>query len=270
MANPYIFFCDIDGTLIRGKMQLPQRVKDAARRFAEAGGKLALATGRSHVSTDWLARELEVEMPCILFSGAVIYDFREQRLVHGTPLPKSVLSALEEVLARYPDVSLQAYGLDRIYLLNVNDHFMKKGVQEEIEPSLSSLEDASRDAVYKLVMASPDPGRLEAVGKALFSGPQYHFAFASRHFAEVVSSGAEKGAAARRLAEQYGVPMARTFAAGDAMTDYPLLTVCAYGFAPVDAAQKLLDLADCHIPLCEDGGMEQAFDEAVRIMGEKG
>lgn len=270
MTKPHIFFSDIDGTLIRGKMQLPRQVRDAARRFTEAGGMLTLATGRAHVSTDWLARELDIRLPCVLFSGAVIYDFADQRLVHGTPLPESVLSALEEVLARFPDVSLQAYALDRIHLLNVNDHFLKKGVQEEIEPARSSLDEVARDTIYKLVMASPEPERLEALGKALFAGSQYHFAFASEHFAEVVNSGAEKGAAARRLAERLGVPMERTFAAGDAMTDYPLLTVCGYGFAPVDANRELLAIADSRIPICEEGGMELAFDEAIRVMNRNG
>jgi hydroxymethylpyrimidine pyrophosphatase-like HAD family hydrolase len=117
-----------------------------------------------------------------------------------------------------------------------------------------------------LVLTCPDVDALQECGETVFGASGYHFAFASRHFAEVVAAGAEKGAAARLLAGRLGVPMSHTMGAGDAMTDYPMLKACALAFVPEDAPGSLLDIAAFVMPCCENGGLEQAFAHALSVM----
>lgn len=263
----YLFFSDIDGTLLRGDSGIPAGVKAAARRFADAGGILTLCTGRSWISTAWVAKEMDIRVPCVLFTGAVLYDFTKGEIVDGTPLGPSIMPRLERTLAEYPELSVMAYTADRIYLLRNTATLAAKGVREEIEPRISSLDEVRGD-IYKIVMSSPDVSRLRECGEKVYGDPGLYFAFASRHFGEVVAAGADKGGAARRLAAKLGVPMTRTFAAGDAMTDYALFKACAFAFATADAPDDLMRACHAKIPLCEQGGMEHAFDRAVQLMRE--
>lgn len=264
----YLFFSDIDGTLLRGKAPIPDSVKAAAKRFADAGGMLTLCTGRSHLSTERIAREMDVGLPCILYSGAVLYDFNGQGFVSGTPLPDSILDLLAEILRRYPGFSVQAYSGERVYLLQDSELLRLKGVREEIEPQTTPVTDI-KTSLFKIVLTSEDIPRLKECGETLFDRGQYHFAFASRHFAEVVAAGAGKGTAVRELARRLNIPMSNTFAAGDGMTDYPMLQACACSFAMTDAPKALHDICDYVLPSCAEGGMSRGFDIAVDRMTGK-
>lgn len=262
--KPSLFFCDIDGTLLRGKMPIPEKVKEAARRYGATGGRVVLCTGRSPVSTAAIAAEMEVDGPCIVHSGAMLYDFANDRPLRGVAMPDSVREILREMVDGYPEISVQACTADRTYLLRSNEVLRSRGVQEDLERDESALESV-RGAIYKIVMTCPDRELLQSCGDKLFAGDEYTFAFASRRFAETVSSGSDKAAAARTMAEEMGVPMEHTFAAGDAMTDYPMLRQCGHSFAPSDAVEEVLRVCDTVIPTCEEGGMEQAFLQAAAM-----
>ncbi len=265
----HLFFSDIDGTILRGASRLPQTVIHAAEKFQQAGGGIVLATGRAAVSTRRIAEELAVTLPCILLTGSLTYDFRSRATLDSLPLPENALELAGEILARYPAFALMAYAGERIYLLRSNAHLLRRGVREEIPAASSSLLDI-QEKLAKLVLVSEDAEALRECGEKLCSGPGFHFAFASRHFAEIVRTGADKGSAARRLADRLGVSMANTFAAGDAMTDYPLLAACGHGFATADAPEELRSLARHVIPVCEEGGLAEAFGKALEIIENPG
>jgi len=92
------------------------------------------------------------------------------------------------------------------------------------------------------------------------------FAFSSTHFAEVVPAGAGKDNAMKALSELYDVPLSRFFAAGDGMTDLPMIELGGYSFAPVTAPKLILDKCGMIIPSCEEGGMETAFKYARNVI----
>ena len=100
------------------------------------------------------------------------------------------------------------------------------------------LEDVKGE-ILKLVIAGDDIRELEALGREVFSGEEYKFAFASRHFTEVVSSRAGKDAAMKKLAEIMEIPVGEFFAAGDSMTDLPMLKLAGTSFAPEDAMEAV-------------------------------
>ncbi len=265
----HLFFTDIDGTLVRGAAAIPPSVKKAAAKFQTAGGGIVLATGRAAVSTRPIARELALALPCILLTGSLTFDFRRNETVDSLPLPETALALAEEILALYPAFALMAYGRERIYLLRSNAHLMRRGVRAEI-PADSAVPADIKEELGKLVLVSEDSEALRECGEKLCAGSEFHFAFASRHFAEIVRAGADKGSAAQRLATRLGVRMANTFAAGDAMTDYPLLAACGHGFATADAPAELRALAEKVIPVCEEGGLAQAFEQAADIITRSG
>ena len=117
-----------------------------------------------------------------------------------------------------------------------------------------------------MVLTCDDVERLCECKESLFSSGKYIFAFASTHFAEVVPQGAGKGIAMEIMSKSYNVPLSSFFAAGDAMTDLPMIELAGYSFAPSTSPQSLLDVCNMVIPPCEEGGMEKAFDTARELM----
>ncbi len=261
----HLFFCDIDGTLLHGASGIRDEVKERAREFRRAGGLVTLCTGRSPRSTRWVAEEMDIDLPCILNDGAMLYDFRKDAVISGTTLPRPVIDRLPGVAEEFPGFSMQAYGDTRIYRLRSNPMFLERGVQEEIEPNESTFDEVSED-IFKIVMASPDREALSRCCDKHFHDDLCHYAFASRHFVEVVARGVGKDKAALALAEQLGVPVSRTFAAGDGGTDVPLLQRVPHAYIPETAATAVRAVGGTIIPAAVDGGMAVAFADALAAM----
>ena len=124
----YIFLSDVDGTLLGGDSDIPQNVINSAQEFMDAGGLLCLSTGRSTVSSRWVAKEINVNLPCILYTGAAIYDFKAERYIWSCHFESDILPVIERIYDEYPDLSLQVYTHDNIYMLRNNQRLMERGI----------------------------------------------------------------------------------------------------------------------------------------------
>lgn len=265
MQSKYIFLSDIDGTLLRGSSGICRKVVQAAHKYVKSGGLLSLCTGRAPMSSRWVAKELHVNMPCILYTGAAIYDFKAERCIWSRHFSTDIMAILEQLYIRYPAISILVYTHDTIFMLRANDHLMSRGIREEIPCCLSNLTEVRGD-LLKLLLICDDINVLQQCKEDLFSSNQTIFAFSSTHFAEVVPAGAGKDNAMKALSELYEVPLSGFFVAGDGMTDLPMIELGGYSFAPVTSPKLLLDKCDSIIPPCEEGGMEKAFKYALNIM----
>ncbi len=263
-AASWLFCTDVDNTLLRTGFPVLPKVADAMNRFRAAGGLLALCTGRALQSTRKLAADLKISTPCILYSGAVLFDFVKDSVVHVTTLPADIKDVISRLIKTCPGISVQAYTLERVYLIQETPLLRERGIQEELEDKTTSVEDIKGD-IIKLVLTHPEPRQLQVAADNCFD-ERHYFAFSSRRFAEVVAKGYDKGNGLRLLAAKLGIPMERTFAAGDAMTDAAMFDVCGYSFSPENAPEEVKALCDMVVPSCADGGMAVAFDLVIDRM----
>ena len=261
----HLFFLDIDGTLLRGDSGIHQVVLDAALAFRKAGGDIVLCTGRAPVSTERIVQRMGITLPCILYCGAVLYDFGSKRALISRPMNDGVLDEIKKIMAEYPEVSIQAYTADQIHMLHMTEHLQKYGVKEEHTPADNDV-DKVRGGILKLVMTCKDPEILKLCRTRFLPEPHYNFAFSSRRFADIVAGGASKAVMMQELLSRLNIPVGNTFSAGDAMTDYPMIEKSAYSFAPVDANPKILEICDETIPVCEEGGAAVALQKAAKLI----
>lgn len=260
----YLFLSDVDGTLLRGDSGIAPGVKEAVKKFKDMGGLFTLCTGRSYLSAVWVAKELDIDIPCALYNGAAIYDFASNKFLYINPMSNDVLENVREVYDRFPDISIQVYAKDRIYQVRHNEYLKSRGIKEELGDSLSEIDDI-QDEILKITFATKDAAMLERCGE-VFNSEALNFAFSSKRFAEVFSAGSGKEKALFRMAEYFNVKIEHTFTAGDGMTDLPMLKASGFSFAPENAAKPVLDTCDMIVPACEDGGMEKALIAAIDIM----
>ena len=262
----YIFFLDIDGTLLRLDSGIHQEVIDAAKAFRKGGGDIVLSTGRSPLSSRWVAEKLDITLPSILYGGASLYDFSKNKHIVTYPLKETVFDAIRLLMKIDEDISVQIFTSEKIYMLRCNELYRARGIKEEYAASVAADIKDVRGDVIKIVMTCEEPQVLQKIHDTIFTGSDYHFAFSGRRFAEVVAGNVSKAAMIKELLSKIDVPMERTFAAGDAMTDYQMMIDCAYTFAPVDSNPKILEICDETIPVCEEGGVAIALESALRIM----
>lgn len=263
MKHQFVFLCDIDGTLMRRDAPLTEPVIDAAKAFIKAGGLLALCTGRSVVAAQETAMLLGVNLPCILYGGASLYDFESKRHLFLHSFRCDILASVRRVLEEHPDISMQVFTENEIYVLRRNARLNARGVQEENIGGERKLEDVQGN-IIKLVMCCDDVGELTAC-EPLFPKDTCEFAFASRNFVDVVASGCSKLDAMRALSRHLGLPFSSFIAAGDAMTDLPLLKRAGFSFAPANAAEAVRVAVTKVVPDVKEGGIAEAFRLATRM-----
>ena len=63
---------DMDGTLLPENKILSDRDKSAIKRFRKDGGKFTIATGRTLQSALKYIKELEIDLPVILYNGSLL------------------------------------------------------------------------------------------------------------------------------------------------------------------------------------------------------
>lgn len=260
-----VFLSDIDGTLLRGRGGILPQVLRAAEDYQKEG-RLALCTGRSILSAREIAEQIRPKAPCILLTGAQIYDFTQEKSLMLCPLPADIFARMERQLKEHPAVGLQVCTEHHIYHLRFNERQRLHGVSAEVaDPAEYAPQDIAEPPL-KLVLAGDDREAIAAAGRALYEDKDYRFAFASPYFAEVVSARAGKDIAAGQLAALLGVPLAHFFGAGDGMTDLPMLRKVGCAYAPRSAPQAVREACTRVVDPAEEGGMQTAFREALAAL----
>ena len=94
-----ILFSDMDGTLLTSKKEITQKDLDAIKRFTSLGGKFTVATGRTVQTFEQYRDMLDINIPIILFNGALIYDYSTKETLYMNPLPENAKDIALEILA---------------------------------------------------------------------------------------------------------------------------------------------------------------------------
>lgn len=253
----YIFLTDVDGTLLRRDVHLSPEVIHAAHTYTARGGLLSLCTGRSLLAAREIAAQLGVNAPSILYGGAEIYHFQEERCLASFPFSWDVMQAVRHVLADEPDVSVQVFTQKRSYLLRRNQKLEAWGVLEELqEPAVSP--DQVSGPILKIGMCCENPQRLQSC-RQYFPEGLCNFSFSSRTFVDVVAANCGKRQAMEYLSESLKIPFQAFFCAGDAITDLPVLRRAGISFAPQDAMDEVKAAVSVVVPSVKQCGMATAF-----------
>lgn len=77
---------DLDGTLLNSKKQISFTDYYAIRLFVSLGGRVLLASGRSPISTEWIAENLGVDKCLVAFNGSFVQkqEDNEYRYIEST------------------------------------------------------------------------------------------------------------------------------------------------------------------------------------------
>ena len=111
---------DMDGTLLPENKILSD--KSAIKQFIKDGGKFTIATGRTLQSAEKYIKELEIELPVILYNGSLIYDTHTDDVMFTDQLPDCSKEIAAELFKFMENPGGEVLRLDNIYV--------KKSIQE--------------------------------------------------------------------------------------------------------------------------------------------
>jgi Cof subfamily protein (haloacid dehalogenase superfamily) len=239
---------DLDGTFISAQGIIPPRNIEAIERFTRKGGLFTIAAAK-------YACQVAVNAPAIVLNGAAIYDFGKKEILWSKYLPDGVSNLLEGVYKHFPDVGIEIYAGDNVYIVN-NNEYTKRHVEYE---KLNSIDVDLRNTPEKwnkalLAAAGARLAEVSEYVKGLRHGA-WEYVYSNSIYFEILPAGITKGTAVRRLADMLNISHGRIMAIGDYYNDLALIQTAAVSAVPAGAPDDLKAEADVVVGLCGEGAV---------------
>lgn len=248
---------DIDGTLLNPEGKITPLTRTAVQAARQAGILVTLATARRYSNTAPVAIELGLDIPLILYDGALIVEHPPGGILHTNPLPASVGQQAVDLLASsgIQPVVHPAARVDQSAVDAMNRPI--QGLAEEIWTGPADLDNLWVEAYFtafpeqmrrmpyaRLCEGHPDPLRVvafadeETIMSVLPSVSTLDCSwnttkrgnFGSAEIA-LMHSGCSKASGVKALAEHFGIPLEQVMALGDNNNDIEMLRAVGWGVA---------------------------------------
>ena len=265
--SPYLIVCDFDRTLTDRQSRIPAANLAAIEYVTAHGGLFTMGTGRSVPMFRPHYRKIPCNAPLILYNGAAVYDYGTGILSDAIRIPagKALLAWL---LDRYPDLRFEVQAVDAHLLIGEDPARIRFYEDQGVVYRTVRPEEVS-EPILKIAVFPTFRGTGVA---QFFAGTAQELAAFDRAEAEIAAAWPEltvdrsaprildlqhktanKGAAARRLADRLG----RTLVCvGDARNDAAMLREADLAFAPADCDPAVKALGCCVLTRpCDDGAV---------------
>lgn len=244
-----MLFTDLDDTLLNSQSQVSPGTKAFLDEFLADGNRLVLSSGRPLMSVMEVKELAGLHQPGIFLSasnGARVYDCDRQRTIRKLGLPFGWVSYMQ-AQAEALSLHIQTYRDS-----DVGDAVISPADDEEIQyyrqkihlPLVVSanLCGALTEKPCKMLAVSlHNFEKLETFRKNIadWAEGKVRTIYSSDKYLELYDWNAGKGSSLLFLCDYLGIPVADTFAAGDADNDISMLDAAGCGIAMKNATDKV-------------------------------
>lgn len=278
----HLLAIDLDGTLLNRDKEIDIENIQAIHEFRKKGGRVIISSGRSPLSTRWIADTIGLKgEPIIAYNGAVSLDengqverqeaFQHEHLLHFWELCQS-----EGIYAHF-------YEGDTLLVPAINkwnEHWIENNIPalEKSGGTLKGSEHFRDRCGVKVIkdfyqyfkknepsivkIAVFDDGRgLADFSKRLSKQVNGLEISSSLNYLnlEISSNGISKASSLLKLIERLGVPVSKTAAIGDNFNDILMLSIAGLGIAMGNAPTEVKAAADAVTGNNEQAGVAEAI-----------
>ena len=248
-----LIFSDLDGTLLNKEGELSRENTEALEELAARGVRLIPATGRCVDEIPALLKEHKAIRELISSNGARTLNSKSGEATAVFSIGRDALLLLDRLRREFG--ALECYHANghvhasREEMAHHADFGMNEYYYAAIHPHATYPADfdATRKGLDELDMCAwffKDTARLQECRELLAEDGRFSLTASSEHVLEIIARGVSKGAALRRVAEQYGVPLSDTVAVGDSRNDIAMLEAAGLALAVENAAEATKEAAD--------------------------
>ncbi len=274
MSRFRLLAVDIDGTLVNSRDELTAATRVALRRAVESGIRVVLATGRRYARALPFVQPLELDVPVVTASGALIKDPLDHRTLFCAAFKPGVLEGLLPIVDRagyepilYGDTFAEGF-----------DMYCR--TTEVAQAELAEFYRKNRDCqrLWPTLVESPPPGifsgfamgtreQMLTLGAELerrYPDDLYIHVLRSPRYAgymcEIAPAGVTKWSGIAHLARDWGIADAEICAVGDDVNDIPMIRAAGLGVAMGNAQEEVKQAADRIAPCHDDDGLTHVVD----------
>lgn len=243
----YLLLSDMDGTLIGSNFEISEKNFNAISYFIEHGGNFGVATGRTKYSIRPYIGELKLNGPCILYNGALVYDFEKDRDIKSEFMEKHVLDEyVDYCLKNFENMTVEIFTPEMMYIVSPEENADPAVEREKKVFRYSSLAEISEMDWYKVILFDTGKSLLEAQAalKAFELEDKLENAFSQDFYLELLKKNVSKGMALEGLKKLPRFSQKTIIAVGDYDNDIGMIKSADVGIAVKNARACVKQAAD--------------------------
>ncbi|MDT8858939.1 HAD family hydrolase [Alkalihalobacillus sp. MEB130] len=238
----YLFITDLDGTLLNSKQEISLENKKAIQEFQENGGLFTIATGRMEKAVETFVKELNIDIPMILYNGAkVVCPLSGETLMEKhLDVPSEVMQNVNE-LAK-DEVGMLFYQDKKVYTTTKNQYIYEYEAKEKVTVEIN--EDVFEKPITKVLLIG-ECERLRSVETTIEEwNVPVDLIYSEATYLEILPKGSSKGEAVRFLKNHLNHSTIYTICIGDNLNDLSMIHEADRGIAVENAHPELKEKAD--------------------------
>ncbi|MEH7249010.1 Cof-type HAD-IIB family hydrolase [Neobacillus niacini] len=273
---------DLDGTLLNEQSEIDVENIEAIHEFRQKGGRVVICSGRSPLSTRWIANTIGLKgEPIIAYNGAIMLDesgeiseqsfFQEDHLLNFWELCEG-----ESIYAHF-------YEGDTLLVPRVtkwNENWIERNIltlektggrRDELEQFRGQCQVKVVEDLYQYVKSQQpkitkiavfnEQGSLADFSRVIAEKVEGLEVSSSLNYLnlEISPSGVSKASTLVKLSEKYAIPISQMAAIGDNYNDSLMLRAAGLGIAMGNAPEEVKKWADVVTGKNDEAGVAQAI-----------
>lgn len=259
--NETAIFCDLDGTLFDHTGAVSERNREAIRRYTEAGGLFAIATGRCPGNMMEYLEGVAFNAPSIVLNGAGVYDCANERFLYTKFADsEAIAEVLFECRAHHPSLDLQVYSERDILYVSPEETVNRAFFELHRSSHFVSIEEALSVPWFKSLLFGPreDLASIERFIIRRGLAERFDRVYAStdivpgQEYLELLPKGINKGTALHECRALDCYKGRILIAVGDYNNDLELLKEADIAASPANANAAVKAITDMFLPSNND------------------
>lgn len=239
-----ILISDLDGTLLTDDKRISEKDIYAIEEFRSDGGLFTAATGRGVAMAENVVKKIGIDIPCVIFNGAAVYDFNRREFLWHSSMPDCAYDYIRGLEAEFPDIGIEILRGEAVYVTDYNETVGEHLAIEQIKAVQCGLDDAPKGDWLKVLIAYPPEkigGVIEYTREKCQTG--VNWVHSSPMYYEMLPEGISKGYGYKKLLSLLGKEDLFTVAVGDYGNDYDMVRSADLGVAVANAQEQIKSAA---------------------------
>lgn len=260
--NKVLLITDMDGTFLPASKIPGRKTLEAAERFQKAGGKFAIATGRSLQASAQYFDTVSVNCPIIMCNGGMIYDINCKKQIYDVYVPHETKEIVKQIIADNDYVGCEVLRLDNVYVPKLSPleerHLQICKVKDPVFCDVDSIPDDWYKVLFAVVPDDMDR-LIDYVQSKGFEGVD--FVRSAPEYYEILPQNISKGYALKMMRDVCDMQDYTFVAVGDYNNDIEMIQQADIGFCPSNAAPDVKAAADVILEQsCEQDAVAAVID----------
>lgn len=249
-----ILVTDLDDTLLTKDKRISDEDYKALCYFVENGGSFTIATGRVYISAKPFADALPINLPLVLYNGAVIYDDKAKKTVWKQLMPPTAIGYMNDLLKRFDTLGSEIVCEKKVYIYKPSSSLDDKLALEQIPFEYCDENNIPDEIVKLLLVGETDEIEVAAAEIKKTEYPDVDFMLSSKCYCEMLPKGASKAVGINKMTEILGIKGKKIVAAGDYDNDIAMIEAADLGATVSNAPQRIKDRSDLVLTKTSDEG----------------